>query len=55
MRKEEPILTITEEKKEKAVSAFMFIKKSFKDIMAKWGFAPEVSLAEKIKRELNEK
>lgn len=48
MRNEVPVSSITEEKKEKAIGAFMFIKKTFMEIMEMAGLAP---VKEKVKVE----
>lgn len=33
---------LPEEKKNRAVQAFMFVRKKFKDLMMDWGLAPEI-------------
>ena len=40
MRKESEVSSVDEAKREKAVSAFMFVKRKFKDLMKEWNLAP---------------
>lgn len=59
MRKEAPVSSVDEAKRERAIDAFMMIKETFTNLMEKWGLVPkkerEFDYAQIIAKEKNEK